>query len=104
MTFPALMRTSDVMVLPTIEEGFGLVCTEAMASGCVPVVSDACTDICTHMENALWHSVGDVQALYATPNSGLRGPRIAGATPGGRSPHCARDHLDRGGAGTTRRV
>ena len=60
---PALMRTSDVMVLPTIEEGFGLVCTEAMASGCVPVVSDACTDICKHMENALVHSVGDVQAL-----------------------------------------
>jgi glycosyltransferase involved in cell wall biosynthesis len=60
---PALMRTSDVMVLPTIEEGFGLVCTEAMASGCVPVVSDACTDICKHMENALVHSVGDLNTL-----------------------------------------
>jgi glycosyltransferase involved in cell wall biosynthesis len=58
-----LMRDSDVMVLPTIEEGFGLVCTEAMASGCVPLVSETCTDICKHMENALVHRVGDIQAL-----------------------------------------
>jgi glycosyltransferase involved in cell wall biosynthesis len=58
-----LMRDSDVLVLPTIEEGFGLVCTEAMASGCVPLVSEACTDICRHMENALVHRIGDVQAL-----------------------------------------
>jgi glycosyltransferase involved in cell wall biosynthesis len=60
---PELMRKSDIMVLPTIEEGFGLVCTEAMASGCVPVVSDACTEICRHMENSLVHHVGDVEAL-----------------------------------------
>jgi len=58
-----LMRDSDVMILPTIEEGFGLVCTEAMASGCVPLVSEACTDICKHMENALVHRIGDVEAL-----------------------------------------
>jgi len=60
---PELMRTSDIMILPSIEEGFGLVCTEAMGSGCVPLVSDACTDICKHMENALVHSVGDVKAV-----------------------------------------
>ena len=53
---PELMRHSDILVLPSIEEGFGLVCTEAMASGCVPLVSDACTDLCRHMENALVHS------------------------------------------------
>jgi glycosyltransferase involved in cell wall biosynthesis len=58
-----LMRNSDAFVLPTIEEGFGLVCTEAMASGCVPVISEACTDICKHMENSLVHSVGDVDKL-----------------------------------------
>jgi glycosyltransferase involved in cell wall biosynthesis len=58
-----LMRGSDILVLPSIEEGFGLVCTEAMASGCVPLVSDACTDICRHMDNALVHHVGDVAAL-----------------------------------------
>jgi glycosyltransferase involved in cell wall biosynthesis len=57
------MRKSDILVLPTIEEGFGLVCTEAMGSGCVPVVSEACTDICRHMENSLVHKIGDVEAL-----------------------------------------
>jgi glycosyltransferase involved in cell wall biosynthesis len=60
---PELMRQSDVMVLPTIEEGFGLVCTEAMASGSVPLVSDACTELCRHMENSLVHRVSDVSAL-----------------------------------------
>lgn len=60
---PELMRKSDILVLPSIEEGFGLVCIEAMGSGCVPIVSDACTDICKHMENAMVHHVGDVNAL-----------------------------------------
>ena len=60
---PELMRTSDLLVLPSIEEGFGLVCAEAIGSGCVPLVSDACTDLCRHGENALVHHVGDVAAL-----------------------------------------
>lgn len=60
---PELMRASDVLVLPSIEEGFGLVCTEAMGSGCVPLVSEACTDVCEHMVNALVHRVGDVTSL-----------------------------------------
>jgi glycosyltransferase involved in cell wall biosynthesis len=60
---PELMRQSDILVLPSIEEGFGLVCTEAMGSGCVPLVSDACTDLCRHLENALVHEVGDVEAI-----------------------------------------
>jgi len=60
---PELMRNSDVLVLPSVEEGFGLVCLEAMGSGCVPLVSDACTDVCKHMDNSLVHHVGDVGAL-----------------------------------------
>jgi glycosyltransferase involved in cell wall biosynthesis len=60
---PDLMRSSNVLVLPSIEEGFGLVCVEAMGSGCVPVVSNACTDACKHMENALVHRAGDVDTL-----------------------------------------
>ncbi|HZT91494.1 MAG TPA: glycosyltransferase family 4 protein [Gaiellaceae bacterium] len=60
---PELMRDADVFVLPSIEEGFGLVCTEAMASGAVPLVSAACTDLCQHNVNALVHEVGNVQQL-----------------------------------------
>jgi glycosyltransferase involved in cell wall biosynthesis len=60
---PELMRKSDILVLPSIEEGFGLVCAEAIGSGCVPLVSEACTDICKHMENALVHPIGDVETL-----------------------------------------
>jgi glycosyltransferase involved in cell wall biosynthesis len=60
---PALMRQADVFVLPSLEEGSPLVCAEAMASGCVNLVSDVCTDICRHMENALVHAVGDVNTL-----------------------------------------
>lgn len=60
---PELMRESDIMVLPSVEEGFGLVCIEAMASGCVPLVSNVCTDICRHGENSLVHAVGDVHTL-----------------------------------------
>lgn len=60
---PQLARTSDILVLPSIEEGFGLVITEAMGSGCVPLASDACTEICSHMKTGLMHRVGDVDAL-----------------------------------------
>lgn len=60
---PALMRRSDILVLPSIEEGFGLVVTEAMGSGCVPLASEACTEICAHMKTGLVHRVGDVDSL-----------------------------------------
>jgi D-inositol-3-phosphate glycosyltransferase len=60
---PELVRTSDILVLPSIEEGFGLVITEAMGSGCVPLASEACTEICDHMKTGLMHRVGDVDAL-----------------------------------------
>jgi glycosyltransferase involved in cell wall biosynthesis len=60
---PGLLRRSDALVLPTIEEGSPLVVLEALASGCVPVVSDVCAGICRHMENALVHAVGDVDSL-----------------------------------------
>jgi len=60
---PDLMRKSDVLVLPSLTEGFPLVMAEAIGSGCVPLVSDACPDICKHMENCLMHRVGDVETL-----------------------------------------
>lgn len=60
---PDLLRQCDILVLPSIEEGSALVTTEARASGCVLLVSDAAGAICQHFENALVHHVGDVEAL-----------------------------------------
>jgi glycosyltransferase involved in cell wall biosynthesis len=60
---PELMRNSDLLVLPSVEEGFPLVIAEAIGSGCVPLASDACAEICRHMENGLVHRVGDVATL-----------------------------------------
>ena len=60
---PELMRKSDILVLPSIEEGSALVTSEARGSGCVRLVSDASGAICTHMENALVHRARDVDAL-----------------------------------------
>lgn len=60
---PELMRTSDVFILPSIAEGYPLVIAEARGSGCVPLVSDACCEICRHMETGLVHRVGDIDTL-----------------------------------------
>ena len=62
---PELLRTSDVLVLPSLEEGSALVCSEAIASGCVPLVSDASSAACRHDENALVHKAADVATLAA---------------------------------------
>lgn len=60
---PDLMRGADILLIPSLEEGFGLVCAEAIGVGCVPLASKACTELCQHMENALVHSVGDIATL-----------------------------------------
>jgi glycosyltransferase involved in cell wall biosynthesis len=60
---PELMRKADILILPTIEEGSALVASEARASGCVLLVSEAAGAVCRHMENALVHRVGDIKAL-----------------------------------------
>jgi glycosyltransferase involved in cell wall biosynthesis len=60
---PDLMRNSDILILPSIEEGSALVTSEARASGCVLLVSEAAGAICEHMVNSLVHKAGDVSAL-----------------------------------------
>jgi glycosyltransferase involved in cell wall biosynthesis len=60
---PQLMQSADILLMPSIEEGFALVCAEAIGAGCVPLASTACTEMCRHMENALVHQVGDVATL-----------------------------------------
>jgi glycosyltransferase involved in cell wall biosynthesis len=60
---PELMQGADILLMPSIEEGFALVCAEAIGAGCVPLASTACTEMCRHMENAMVHHVGDVPTL-----------------------------------------
>jgi glycosyltransferase involved in cell wall biosynthesis len=60
---PELMQKSDILLMPSLEEGFGLVCVEAIGSGCVPLVSKACTEVCRHMHNSLVHAIGDTESL-----------------------------------------
>lgn len=58
-----LMRTSDILVLPSLEEGSALVTSEARGSGCVLLVSEAAGAMCKHMETGLIHPVGDILTL-----------------------------------------
>jgi len=59
----AVMRRSDVLVFPSASEASALVTYEAMASGCVPLVSDATGARTRHMVDGLLHHVGDVASL-----------------------------------------
>lgn len=60
---PELMRKSDILILPSVEEGSALVTAEARGSGCVLLVSNAAGAICKHMVDALVHQPGDVASL-----------------------------------------
>jgi len=60
---PDLMRDSDILILPSIEEGSALVTAEARGCGCVLLVSDAAGANCTHMRDALVHRAGDVTTI-----------------------------------------
>ena len=52
---PDLMRSADIFLLSSVEEGSALVTYEARASGCILLVSDATGAPCEHGENALVH-------------------------------------------------
>ena len=90
---PELMRQSDVLVLPSIEEGSALVTSEARGSGCVLLVSDSAGAICSHGKNALVHPAMDVSTLAGhmdLPRQRSRFPRsIAGRVP----PNGRRNHM-----------
>ncbi len=58
-----LMRSSDIFVLPSLEEGSALACSEALGCGCVALVSDATSGVCTDGVDSLVHPAGDVAAL-----------------------------------------
>jgi glycosyltransferase involved in cell wall biosynthesis len=59
----ALMRESDVLVFPSLEEGSALVTYEAQACGCVLLVSEATGARCRDAVDGLVHRPGDVDAL-----------------------------------------
>jgi glycosyltransferase involved in cell wall biosynthesis len=60
-----LMRAADVFILPSVEEGFPLVCAEALGSGCALLVSDASAAACLPGQNGFTHAAGDIDALAA---------------------------------------
>jgi glycosyltransferase involved in cell wall biosynthesis len=63
---PAVYRASDLLVLPSLYEPFGLVVNEAMLCGCPVAVSDrvgAKFDLVRQSENGCVFPAGDVDAL-----------------------------------------
>ena len=85
---PELMRKSDILVLPSIEEGFGLVITEAMGSGCVPLASEACTEICESHEDRADASHWRCRSSDPTHHHAARRSCPAQETPRGVSRSC----------------
>lgn len=59
----SLMRESDILLLPSLEEGSALVTYEAQACGCVLVVSEAAGARCRDGVEGLVHPPGDLEAL-----------------------------------------
>ena len=61
------MRDSSVLVLPSLEEGFGLVIPQALNCGCPCIVSERVggRDYVRHRENGSVFPVGDAAALAA---------------------------------------
>lgn len=59
----SLMRESDLLIFPSIEEGSAIVTYEAQACGCVVVASDAAGARVQHLRNGLIHRAGDVETL-----------------------------------------
>ncbi len=60
---PTLMRSADLFVLSSVEEGSALVTYEALASGCVLLVSDATGAPCENGEEGFVHRLRDADAL-----------------------------------------
>jgi len=66
-SLPRYYAITDVAVLPSHGENWGLVVNEAMASGCAVVVSDVCgcaVDLVREGRNGFTFAAGDVGVLY----------------------------------------
>ena len=62
---PELMRSSDLFVLSSVEEGSALVTYEARGAGCVLMVSDGAGAVCRHLVDAMVHPMRDAISLAA---------------------------------------
>lgn len=58
-----LLQQSDVLLLPSLEEGSALVTYEAQGCGCALLVSDAAGAVVDHGVNGLVHPAGDLALL-----------------------------------------
>ncbi len=57
------LQASDVLLLPSFEEGSALVTYEAQGCGVIPLVSINAGAMCTDGVTGLVHPTGDVEAL-----------------------------------------
>ncbi len=58
-----ILQDSDVLLLPSFEEGSALVTYEAQGCGVIPLVSDAAGAVCVSGVTGLIHPAGDVETL-----------------------------------------
>jgi glycosyltransferase involved in cell wall biosynthesis len=74
----ALMRQHDVLVFPSLFEGFGLVITEAMSQGTPVITTDrtAGPDLIEHGHNGWLVAAGNTAALQATIAELVRRPEL----------------------------
>jgi len=89
---PAVYRASDLLVLPSIYEPFGLVVNEAMLCGCPVIVSDrvgAKFDLVRPGENGYIFPVGNVDALAA-----ILSDVLADSEKRGRMSDAARERME----------
>lgn len=76
---PALMRSCDAFVLPSAQDGFGLVVLEAMANGLPVIVSDrvGAQDCVSEGKSGFIFRFGDADALADRMNEWLNDPANA---------------------------
>ena len=76
-----LMRQHDVLVFPSLFEGFGLVITEAMSQGTPVITTDrtAGPDLIEHGENGWLVEAGSTQALVQAIEALLSRPELVAA-------------------------
>ena len=73
-----VLRSADVLILPSFEEGSALVTYEAQGCGAVPMVSDATGAQCIHGVTGLIHPAGDVAALTEQLATVISKPNLLG--------------------------